>query len=578
MLIYEMSGCSSIRDSRDRIPERREPMRDGSGARACTLALMLLFLLLPISPGIRGSWDQWRGGPLHHAVEEGEAPPEGELIWSYHTNGQVLSSPVFHNGGMLIGSDDGNLYCFEPESGELRWKFRTGGEIQATALVHEGRAYFGSFDGNLYCISLPGPAGGRPSKIWNVTLEGRILSSCHIFGDSLIAADDEGFIYRISMEGTIEWMRKISDTGFWASPIVDGAGSRGIIGDTGGGLFMFSLEDGRVKETFELPDRSEVYSSGLLRDGVLYIPTGEGRTLIARDLSGGGRDWDLHIENPSYSTPVLRDGRLYIGSFEYMWCIDIEDGNATEEDILWSSPTHDFQGGSSPLVTDRYVLIGSDDHHLYCFDRETGEELWTFSTSGYVYSSPALFNGSVYFGSSDRSVYCIGIRPPGLSVSAFPERKEIAADEVVEIEVMVNSSESAALKDVTLHAVPSAGRISVERNGSESESIPVPPSGKMTLYYMPPYVSSRSSVDIHIEAGGADLVPGNTLVRITVEPAEGADETGSGVKLKEGRGPYIAGSVAVVILNIILLMVLILFRIRDINTFERRESDETRHP
>jgi peptide/nickel transport system substrate-binding protein len=72
----------------------------------------------------------------------------------------------------------------------------------------------------------------------------------------------------------------------------------------------------------------------------------------------------------------------------------------------WSFAT----GGSvcsSPAVADGRVYIGSTDRKVYCLDAATGASKWSFATGGSVCSSPAVADGRVYIGSTDRKVYCL---------------------------------------------------------------------------------------------------------------------------------------------------------------------------
>jgi parallel beta-helix repeat protein len=76
---------------------------------------------------------------------------------------------------------------------------------------------------------------------------------------------------------------------------------------------------------------------------------------------------------------------------------------------LW---TYTTGGGvySSPAVVDGRVYVGSDDGKVYCLDALTGASIWNYSTGNQVYSSPAVVDGRVYVGSNygdGGKVYCL---------------------------------------------------------------------------------------------------------------------------------------------------------------------------
>jgi len=55
------------------------------------------------------------------------------------------------------------------------------------------------------------------------------------------------------------------------------------------------------------------------------------------------------------------------------------------------------------------VYVGSDDNNVYALSAKTGAKLWSYTTGGYVDSSPAVANGMVYVGSDDDNVYAFGL-------------------------------------------------------------------------------------------------------------------------------------------------------------------------
>jgi PQQ-like domain len=66
---------------------------------------------------------------------------------------------------------------------------------------------------------------------------------------------------------------------------------------------------------------------------------------------------------------------------------------------------------------------------VYALDANTGAELWSYTTGGAVYSSPAVANGMVYIGSDDGKLYCFGLTDEDReSASAQPDLKSLSPD------------------------------------------------------------------------------------------------------------------------------------------------------
>lgn len=139
-----------------------------------------------------------------------------------------------------------------------------------------------------------------------------------------------------------------------------------------------------------------------------------------------GVKWKFHTGGYVVSSPALADGSVYFGSTDgTMYAVDRETGT-----LRWKTATGS-RVVSSPAVADGTVYFGSYDGFFYALDGASGKLKWKFKTSGErrfegkhlhgsepvaetmpdpfdVYlSSPAIWNGSVYFGSGDGNIYAL---------------------------------------------------------------------------------------------------------------------------------------------------------------------------
>jgi len=62
---------------------------------------------------------------------------------------------------------------------------------------------------------------------------------------------------------------------------------------------------------------------------------------------------------------------------------------------------------SSPAVYDGVLYFGSGDYYIYALDSLTGELKWKFKTNGRVDASPAVWEDTVYVGSLDGKLYAL---------------------------------------------------------------------------------------------------------------------------------------------------------------------------
>jgi len=82
----------------------------------------------------------------------------------------------------------------------------------------------------------------------------------------------------------------------------------------------------------------------------------------------------------------------------------------------------------TPAISDGTVYFGSDDHNLYAVEAQTGLLKWKFATQGLVRSRPAIIAGLVYFTSDDGFLYAVdaqrGQRRWRMDIGNFSESKK----------------------------------------------------------------------------------------------------------------------------------------------------------
>ena len=354
----------------------------------------------------------------------------------------------------------------------------------------------------------------------------------------------------------------------WGSSTIDEENDLAYIGAIDGLFRCVSLDDGSTVWTF---DTVEVYSTAALFNGVLYLGGGEDDMFWALDASNGSVVWSFDVGYPVYSSPTMYDDKVYFGSFEYCWCLPAVDpdgsGLIEEDEVVWSTETRDFQGGSSPVLNNGTLYLGSDDYNMYCVDAITGEILWNFTTRGYIYSSPVLHNGSIYFGGCDWFIYCVGDRPIGLSVMVAPDMMEFTSDDLVGINLTVLDQNGDVVPSSSIYFTVSAGEM-VFQGTSETDA-----SGRFQAIFQPPVVSSRSTIEVTVTARMEDMADGTTTVSLIVEPGEDTgEEIGSTIDRNAKRAPYVIGAASILLLDL-LVMVLIVMFVRSMR-YERRTLEE----
>ncbi|MDJ0779296.1 MAG: outer membrane protein assembly factor BamB [Gammaproteobacteria bacterium] len=231
----------------------------------------------------------------------------------------------------------GTVSSVDPESGRRQWLFDTG--VAASAGL-----------------------GGNAEVLLATSRNGDV-AAYRVLEDGLES------LWRIGIDGEIR-----------AAPVI--YGDRVFVRSVDGRLRSLALADGsqvwmvsRRVPPLSLTGTSEP----LVTEAAVYAGFDDGK-LLALDRDNGEILWEATVSLPSGRTEVerlvdldgrfmLRDGILYVSSFQGR----LAAVQAVSGDILWTREFSSFQ----PLgIDDRAVYLSADNSHLWAIDRRTGTAFW----------------------------------------------------------------------------------------------------------------------------------------------------------------------------------------------------------
>lgn len=121
--------------------------------------------------------------------------------------------------------------------------------------------------------------------------------------------------------------------------------------------------------------------------------------------------WEVSLGDQILSTAAIA------GDFVYVPCLsgELTCLRRTTGEKVWAYKTveqvaaNSFAPGfkSSPTVTADTIYLGDEDGVFHAIDRESGRGLWKFQTGGEIYSSAAVADDRIVFGSYDNNLYCL---------------------------------------------------------------------------------------------------------------------------------------------------------------------------
>lgn len=370
--------------------------------------------------------------PLLPAPAWAAAP---RLRWTFQTGARVVSSPIEHQGLILVGSDDGHLYALDAARGRLRWAYRTGGPVAGTPRAGGGLVWVMSYDGRLHAVEV---ATGTPR--WKFATEGErrfearglhgsqprmqtvadpfdvYLSRPALAEGLLVFGSGDGFVRALDAEtGRLRWAHRAGEV-VHASPAV--AGGRVIVGDWASRLWALDLHSGRELWRFQagvdslMANQQGFQSSPTVNEtlGLVFVGCRDSHC-YAIDLASGQERWRFSTgASWVVGTPAVADGRVAFATSDSS-LLHIVEAASGKPLVQQQGKAYVF---ASPVVRGNLLLVGVLNGSLEARDWPSGALRWTWRTQaaranrGWVLTAEGRFNTAMNFSSNWREAMALG--------------------------------------------------------------------------------------------------------------------------------------------------------------------------
>ena len=410
----------------------------------------------------------FHGNNARDGVYSSPGPTELKGVkWRFKSNGPIVGSPVAFDKAIYTTSLDSHVYAVDQATGKEIWKFKSAMPIASSPAIAAGKLYFVSSTGALAALDL---ATGKPKWVFVADYERRfearnlhgyspkqqtIPDAWDIYTSSPAAAGDkvyfgagDGGIYAVNANtGLLQWKFQ-TDNVVHGSPAV--VGGVVYVGGYDSRLYALDAESGTLKWMFQAGVDPAVHNqvgfqaSPAVVDGVVYIGSRDAH-VYAIDAATGQKIWDYPTSKSWVNTtPAVRDGLVYAATSDSsrLMALDAKTGRLR---FNFDTKAYVF---SSPALAGNTAYLGSHNGKLYAIDATSGSLRWAFQTEasktdtmkllnpdgslnqdsfppvfgdfqdmyidfyrfttiGAIFSSPAVVDGVVYFGSTDGNLYAL---------------------------------------------------------------------------------------------------------------------------------------------------------------------------
>jgi len=243
--------------------------------------------------------------------------------------------------------------------------------------------------------------------------EGAWIASPLIVDETIYAPNTDGKLYALDLAGSFLWAKHIGGA-LWGQPVSDGDFL--YLTSLDHHLYAFDLDKKEVTWQVELSGAIPG-AAALGEDGKLYLGS-FGSAMVAVDPQTQDIAWETPTKGWLWDPPALDDGTLYVGDLEgFFHALNMEDGSP-----LWDAFQPDGPIIGTPLVTDDFVVIGTESGIAYAMDKE-GKTLWQQNIGGRLYTNPVQGGDLILFAPMENDSILVALDSDGRQVWQFTPEK-----------------------------------------------------------------------------------------------------------------------------------------------------------
>jgi outer membrane protein assembly factor BamB len=365
------------------------------------LAALGLALLLSVDCESKGQapraadWPLFRGNPLQTGVASSTLPADLVVRWKFKTKDSIEAAVAIAAGVVYAGSFDEHLYALDLATGQEKWKVKLGA-IRVAPSYKDGSVYVGTEDGLFFRLDA---ATGK--TLWKFDTDSEITSSANFVGDRVLFGASNSILYCLDAGGKMVWKFRIEGGPVNGSPTV--VGKRTFVGGCDSKLHVIDVDKGTEVAAVDLGGQTG--ATAAVAGDQVFIGTMQPGNVQAVNWKKAEIQWVFEPKRSGefYSSPAVTDRLVIVGNRDrHVYALDRKKGEA-----VWEFPTQKRVDGSPVVVGDR-VFVGSSDGNLYVLDVAKGKELRKFELGRSVVASPAVAEGCLVIGTTDGMLYCLG--------------------------------------------------------------------------------------------------------------------------------------------------------------------------
>jgi len=136
-------------------------------------------------------------------------PNDGSIIWqTEELGGSIVGVPALSTEKVLyVGTFGSEVIALNAQNGDELWRVPTEDMIWSGPTLVEDRLYVGDMTGNFYAFSAKD--GSTIWKIGSTNLDGPIIGSPLVDGDTIYFGTEDGTLFALDTSGNVKWKQSV---------------------------------------------------------------------------------------------------------------------------------------------------------------------------------------------------------------------------------------------------------------------------------------------------------------------------------------------------------------------------------
>lgn len=356
-------------------------------------------------------WSTYHGDTTLAGVATGTLPDAPSRLWRFQTSAPLLYGPVASASLLHFVNSHGELVTVD-FTGKKIWsrqltrksindETEQNARVDGPVSCFESTLLLGTMAGTIYTFD-----AATGNEKWRHELDSPVLGA--ITYQPASSTQPQARVYVIGQDdGALHCLAFADGTHLWKSEPIDRCDGSPAAGDDvisfgscASALHVISAIDGTILKNVDIGQDSQVAGGVAIRGTSVFSGTHSGSVIHANMATGDVVWTNTDCEAEVFTTPaVSADKVVYGGMDDLIYCVDRATGKQ-----LWTFDSKGMPG--SPVIVGDKVIVTADGV-LYMLSLSEGKPLWTYEVSDEI-TPPSIINGMILVGGKDGSLSAFG--------------------------------------------------------------------------------------------------------------------------------------------------------------------------